>query len=101
MTRDPRLWLVAYDVCDERRLRRVFRIMRGYGDHMQYSVFLCLLSELQKAQMVDRLVREIKPSEDQILLVPLGGEEGPAARGMSTLGLPMTRPERVVRVIGP
>lgn len=28
------LYIVTYDVCDARRLRRVFRLMRGYGDHI-------------------------------------------------------------------
>src|ERR1035438_4086458 len=32
-------YLICYDICDDKRLRKVFQTMRGYGDHLQYSVF--------------------------------------------------------------
>ena len=31
-------YLVCYDICDDKRLRRVFQAMRGYGDHLQYAL---------------------------------------------------------------
>lgn len=34
-------YLVCYDVADDKRLRRVFKLMRGFGDHLQFSVFEC------------------------------------------------------------
>ena len=34
-------YLVCCDVCDDKRLRKVFRTMCGYGYHLQYSVFEC------------------------------------------------------------
>jgi CRISPR-associated endonuclease Cas2 len=37
-------YLVAYDIADPKRLQRVHRTMRGYGDPLQYSVFRCILS---------------------------------------------------------
>ena len=27
-------YLVCYDICDDKRLRKVFQTMRGYGDHL-------------------------------------------------------------------
>lgn len=99
MARGLHLWLVCYDVCEDRRGRRVYRIMRGYGDHLQFSVFRCLLSDLQLAQLQGRLVDVIKPSEDQVLFVPLGAEDGPAEAGTFTLGVPLLHPERVVRIL--
>ena len=30
-------YLVCYDIADEKRLRKVFQTMRGYGDHLQFS----------------------------------------------------------------
>ncbi len=38
-------YLVTYDIADEKRLRKVFKIMRGYGDHLQYSVFECQFTQ--------------------------------------------------------
>jgi CRISPR-associated endonuclease Cas2 len=37
-------YLVCYDICDDKRLRKVFQTMRNYGDHLQYSVFECQLT---------------------------------------------------------
>jgi CRISPR-associated protein Cas2 len=34
-------FLVCYDIRDDYRLRKVFGTMRGFGDHLQYSVFEC------------------------------------------------------------
>ncbi len=101
MRSDPKLWMVAYDIRDPTRGRRVHRLMRGFGDRIQYSVFRCILSDLQVARLKDRLVRVLKPSEDQVILVPLGAPTGRAARGIVTLGVSLDEPERVVRIIGP
>ena len=40
-----RRYLVAYDIREDRRLRNVATCMEGYGDRIQYSVFVCDLSE--------------------------------------------------------
>ena len=36
-------YIVCYDICDDKRLRQVFKTMRSYGDHLQYSVMGYLL----------------------------------------------------------
>ena len=40
-------YLVCYDISNDRRLRKVFKTCRNYGDHLQYSVFECDLSEAE------------------------------------------------------
>jgi len=37
-------YLVCYDISDDKRLRKVFKAMRNYGDHLQYSVFECQMT---------------------------------------------------------
>ena len=39
-------YLICYDISDDKRLRKVFQTMRGYGDHLQYSVFECQLTAI-------------------------------------------------------
>jgi CRISPR-associated endonuclease Cas2 len=34
-----RNFIVTYDICDPKRLRKVFKLCKGYGIHLQYSVF--------------------------------------------------------------
>lgn len=38
-------FLVAYDIADDKRRNQVFKTLYGYGDHAQYSVFFCELSQ--------------------------------------------------------
>ena len=37
-------YLICYDISDDKRLRKVFKAMRNFGDHLQYSVFECQLT---------------------------------------------------------
>ena len=32
-------YIVSYDISDPKRLRKVFRTMKAWGAHLQYSVF--------------------------------------------------------------
>jgi len=80
------LYIVMYDVCDDRRLRAVFRLMSGYGDHLQYSVFRCELSDHERIQMTERLSQVIKHDEDQVLLFPLGPAGGMNEQRVYALG---------------
>ena len=43
--------VVCYDVADPPRRARTYRLMQGYGDPVQYSVFLCELSRMELAYM--------------------------------------------------
>jgi CRISPR-associated protein Cas2 len=84
-------YLVCYDICDEKRLRRVFKIMRGWGDHLQYSVFECQLTPSDFIRLRGELADEIHHTEDQVLFVNLGPAEGRGDRVITALGKPYTR----------
>jgi CRISPR-associated protein Cas2 len=99
MNNPQTVWIVAYDIADPARLRRVYRTMRGFGDHLQYSVFRCTLTDRQLATLKDRLTQVIAPTEDQVMFVPLGSPEADRTWRYWTLGLPIVHPERVVRIL--
>ena len=46
-----RLYFVTYDICDPKRLRRVYKTMKGFGAHLQLSVFQCELPEMDVIKM--------------------------------------------------
>ena len=99
-TRPPQLYLVCYDICgDQKRLRRVYKTMRGFGEHVQYSVFRCVLTDRQLAELEQCLITVIEPRSDQILIIPLGPAETPRSWRMYTLGVPVDAPERTVRIV--
>jgi CRISPR-associated protein Cas2 len=81
-----RRYFVTYDIADPKRLRLVFRIMKGAGEHVQLSVFRCDLSERQVEELVSDLQQVIQPREDQVLVVDLGPTRGVSAQQVRALG---------------
>ncbi|MCG3191933.1 MAG: CRISPR-associated endoribonuclease Cas2 [Thermoanaerobaculia bacterium] len=86
-------YIVTYDVCDPKRLRRVFKVMKGAGDHLQLSVFRCDLSDRQLEELKERLGREIHAGKDQVLFVEVGPSDGGLAERIWTLGKPYEEAE--------
>jgi len=81
-------YLVCYDICDDKRLRKVFKVMRAWGDHLQYSIFECHLREVDVVRLRAELAKIVKHSEDQVLFVNLGPSEGRGDRVITALGKP-------------
>lgn len=81
-------FIVCYDICDPKRLAKVFKTMRAWGDHLQYSVFECQLSRTDLARLREKLTEIIHHTEDQVLFVDLGPAEGRGDRVISAIGKP-------------
>ena len=67
-----RRFLVAYDIRDDRRLRSIAICMEGYGTRVQYSVFVCDLSDRERVLMRGDVETLMKMSEDSVMVVDLG-----------------------------
>jgi CRISPR-associated protein Cas2 len=67
-----RRYLAAYDIRDDRRLRMIATCMEGYGTRIQYSVFVCDLSERELFIMRGDIETRMKMSEDSVMIVDLG-----------------------------
>jgi CRISPR-associated protein Cas2 len=81
-------YIVCYDVADPKRLRRVFKVCKDFGQHIQFSVFECDLTASEKLQFEEKLGAEIKREEDQILFIRLGPAEQRGQREITAVGLP-------------
>lgn len=64
--------LVSYDISEPKRWRKVFKLMKGYGEHVQYSVFICQLTDLQEAELKVKLEEVVHRQEDQVMFVQIG-----------------------------
>lgn len=84
-------YIVGYDICDPTRLRRVHKVLRDFGDPLQYSVFACRLAAIDYADLEARLLEIIDRTSDQVMFVRLGPVKpdhvGPP--GCHTLGRPL------------
>jgi CRISPR-associated protein Cas2 len=95
---DERLYIVAYDIADPKRWRRVFKAMQGFGDWLQLSVFQCRLTRRRRQELETRLRELVKNGEDHVLLIDVG----PADRielAMASLGKTFSKIEREATVI--
>lgn len=62
--------LIAYDISDDRRLRRVAKVLKRYGIRIEKSVFTCDL-EAAKIVKLQQELYECSAREDTILLFQL------------------------------
>ncbi len=69
--------LVSYDVATteeggQRRLRRVAKACRDYGQRVQYSVFECEVDPAKWTFLKQRLIREVDLEKDSLRFYFLG-----------------------------
>lgn len=83
-----RTYIVCYDIADPKRLRNVFKKMRAWGDHIQFSVFECQLRKVDLVRLRAELAEIINHDKDQVLFVDLGPTEGRGDRVITALGKP-------------
>lgn len=91
-------YLVSYDVCHPKRLRKVARTLEGFGVRLQYSVFECPLDEMRLARLKAELHGLLNYEEDQVLIVSLGPSAGDATLVIEAMGLPYEVRSRVTIV---
>jgi CRISPR-associated protein Cas2 len=91
-------YVVTYDISDPKRLRKVYRLMLGYGDHLQLSVFECELNPRELVELRHALGELIHHGEDQVLFANLGPVEGRGSESIESLGRAYIDPERVAIV---
>lgn len=92
-------YLVAYDIADPTRLRRVHGTMKAYGWSLQYSVFICDLDFMEKIKLRSDLGSIIHSGQDRVALVHLGE---PARRGETCfefMGIQPTLPRGGPRIM--
>ncbi len=92
-------YLITYDISNDKRLRMVFKLMRGWGDHLQYSVFECQLTQMDLTRLKGELAEVIHGEQDQVLIVNLGPAEGRGERVIVALGRPYTRVDAACIVV--
>lgn len=91
------LYVVAYDIPNDKRRKKVSDLLSGYGKRVQYSVFECLLTSAKYKELCSRLNKVVKLKEDSIRFYPLSRH---TLEQVETWGVgpPLTEPPRSVIV---
>lgn len=83
MAGNEHLFIVAYDIGDPKRWRAVFKLMKGYGEWVQLSVFQCRLSARRHAEMTATLDQIIHHAADHVVIMDMGPAEAVSPRVVS------------------
>jgi|SRR5712671_6184395 len=87
-------FLVAYDISDDRRRTDVFETLKDFGNHVQFSVFLCDLDRREVVTLRELLRTLINHAGDQVMIVDLGPATHSLDEQMEVLGIPYSPPGR-------
>lgn len=94
-----RCYLVCYDVRDARRLRRIHKLLKAYGEPWQYSVFYCTLKAIDRVRLEVAAREILNLHEDQLLIVDMGSNEDAARDSATVVGQPLPEAESGMLVI--
>lgn len=87
------LYLVAYDISNQKRWRRIFKVMNGYGEWLQLSVFQCRLNRVRHAELIALLDEIIHHDHDHVIIMDIGLAERVEPR-VTSLGKDFSPVER-------
>jgi CRISPR-associated protein Cas2 len=76
------LYIAAYDITDDARLREALHVVKGYASGGQKSVFECFLNRRERQDLLNEIGAVIDPMKDRFMLLPLAN-----ANGVRTLGI--------------
>jgi CRISPR-associated protein Cas2 len=95
---DEHLFVVAYDIADRKRWRRVYEFVLGFGEWLQLSVFQCRLDRKRLVLLEAGLRERIHAREDHVLLLDLGPADRvqPRVRSLGKSFAPVRREPVIV-----
>ncbi len=92
-------YLVCYDIRDSARLRKVHKVVRGYGEAWQYSVFFCVLKDIDRVRLQSDLESQMNMREDRTMILDLGTNEGQARGAAAVIGQSLPDPDTGMVVV--
>ncbi len=94
-----RCYLVCYDIRDPKRLRRVHKVLKGYGEAWQFSVFFCVLKDIDRVRLQTDLEEQMNLKEDQAIILDLGPNEKESREAVTVVGQPLPEQESGIVVV--
>ena len=80
---DEHLYIVTYDIADDKRWRRLFKLMHGYGEWLQLSVFQCRMTRMRQLELVRQIEAILDREKDHLLMLDIGPAENVQPRVLS------------------
>ena len=87
-----RNWLIAYDIADPRRLRKVHRFLKQHAIPVQYSAFVFRGNQMQLDRILSGIAARIKVTSDDVRAYHLPSRCEVAALGIQHLPVGIVLP---------
>jgi CRISPR-associated endonuclease Cas2 len=81
-------YLIAYDVADADRLRKVHNVVKARAVRVQDSVYEACLTERELVLFEDKLRQVMNLKEDQVMFIDLGAAHRTEIGEVSVMGVP-------------
>lgn len=91
-------YLLAYDIRDPKRLRRVHKLAKAWGEPLQYSVFVCDLTKMERTAMRSDLMTLMNLEEDSVSFFDLGTPNGRGLKCIEFIGTRRALPDSRAQV---
>lgn len=85
-----RLYLIAYDICEPRRLNRVRELLKAFSTGGQKSVYECWCTPAELRELTESLRELIVEEEDRVHIFSMDGRSRPHTLGIA---VPPSDPE--------
>ena len=94
------MYLVAYDITDKKRLKRVSKLLLRYGRRVQKSVFACDINEHRHRELEGKLMQE-KQDGDSIVIWEYKAEFVTEIKPNQNTPCPYRKPEKMKKRLDP
>lgn len=69
--RTRKLYIIAYDIKDDKTRTKIAEFLERFGTRRNYSVFECVITAGQYRQILTAVKKYINTSKDILLLIPV------------------------------
>lgn len=88
--RQSHLYVVAYDISDDKRRTKVHKILKGFGKWTEFSLFECFLTKKELLQMHAKLEKYLDSATDRVRIYTICDACLPK---IETVGIPEAKEE--------
>ena len=71
VNKNKTFWVIAYDISDDLRRSRIVKHIEKHGIRVNFSVFECMLTDIQLIKLQEKITKLIHPKEDHVIYYPL------------------------------
>lgn len=87
------LYIISYDIRDQKRWKKIYKTLKGFGEWLQLSVFQCRLGKMSALRLEAALSEIMNQNEDHLLIIDIGPAESvkPKVHSIGKLFEPIQR----------